>query len=105
MRVGPRRPALRTLSCRDRGRQVQVSKLIELALRQAGANGPAITTWDQSTKVDIVVDKTTMLPQQLTITTSNGMTLSVQGQRSSGSEDRTKSYSFVWTLPDGSRKQ
>jgi hypothetical protein len=85
--------------------QAQVAKLLQSLLRQAGANRPTVTAWDQRAKVDIVVDKATMLPQQLTITRVHAMDVSAQNESGSGSEEITKAYTFAWLLPDGERKK
>jgi hypothetical protein len=85
--------------------KAQVSKLIQSVIQRAGANDAKITAWDQGFKVDIVVEKATMLPQQLTITRFNAMNFRIEGQDSSGSEEITKTYTFAWLFPDAERKK
>jgi hypothetical protein len=85
--------------------KAQVVKLIQALVKGAGAGNPVINDWDQRIKVDIVVDKATMLPQQLTLTRSHALGVSVQGRSERGSEETTKTYTFTWTLPDGERKK
>ena len=83
----------------------QVVKLVQSVMRQAVAGGPVITGWDQRFKVDIVVDKATALPQRLTITRLHTIEASLQGRTERASEEITKAYTFVWTLPgDGQKK-
>jgi hypothetical protein len=85
--------------------KAQVIKLVQSLVKRAGADIGAITGWEQRSKVDIVVDKTTMLPQQLTLSRFQSLEASVQGRTESASEERTKTYTFNWVLPDGTRKK
>lgn len=85
--------------------KAQVVKLIQSLVKRAGAGSPVITDWDQRFKADIVLDKATMLPQQLTINRAHALGISVQGRSESGSEEITKTYTFTWVLPDGERKK
>ncbi len=86
--------------------KAQVVKLIEaLVKRAAGAGGPAISGWEQQSKMDIVVDKATMLPQRLTLTRLHAMELSAQGRVERGSEEMSKTYTFNWVLPGGAPKK
>lgn len=83
----------------------QVTKLVQALMRRAAGGNPVITGWDQRLKADIVVEKTTLLPQQLTLTRSHSLQVSVQGRTEGGSEEITKVYTFNWTLPgDGQKK-
>ena len=82
----------------------QVSKIIQSFLEKAGADAPRVSVFEQRLKVEIVVDKQTMLPQQLTVTRHHGFEFNVQGRDSGGSEEFTKSYTFVWILPSDDRK-
>lgn len=56
-----------------------VKTLLESVLKKVDANQPKITLFDQQFKVDIIVAKSTMLPQQLTITRLHTFDLEVQG--------------------------
>ncbi|MET0624960.1 MAG: hypothetical protein ABW250_18570 [Pyrinomonadaceae bacterium] len=85
--------------------KAQVVKLIESVMKRAAGAGPAITGWDQRHKVEIVVDKATMLPQQLTITRLSSIEASFQGRTERMSEEITKTYAFAWTLPGGGQKK
>ena len=83
----------------------QVVKLVQSLIKQAVAGSPVITGWDQQFKVDIVVDKATTLPQQLTITRLHAIEASLQGRTERASEEITKAYTFAWTLPGGVQKK
>lgn len=85
--------------------KAQVTKLIQSFTRQVGVNMPADVIWDQRFKVDIVLDKATMLPQQLTIIRLNTFNHKRQGQDEGGSEEIKKNYTFTWLLPDDKRKK
>ena len=80
--------------------QKQVKKLIESLLQKAGAGQPKITVFDQRFKVDIVVEKKTMLPQQLTLTRLHTFDFEMQGRSEGASEEIMKTYSFAWTMPE-----
>ncbi|MFN2414609.1 MAG: hypothetical protein ABR603_05655 [Pyrinomonadaceae bacterium] len=83
----------------------QVVKLVQALMQRAVAGSPVITGWDQRFKADIVVDKATALPQQLTLTRLHAIEASLQGRTERVSEEITKAYTFVWTLPgDGQKK-
>ena len=84
--------------------KAQVVKLVQALMKGATGGNPVITDWDQGIKVDIVVDKATMLPQQLTISRSHTLAVTTQGRTERGSEEITKAYTFTWLLPDGERK-
>ncbi len=85
--------------------KAQVVKLVEALMKRAGAGSPVITGWEQKLKADIVVDKATMLPQQLTITRLHAMEVSGQGRSERGSEESTKAYTFTWLIPAGEPKK
>jgi hypothetical protein len=85
--------------------KAQVSKLIQSFVQRAGANDPKITAWDQGFKVEIVVDKATMLPQQLTIIRRSTANFRIEDQEGSFSDEITKTYTFAWLLPDAERKK
>ena len=80
--------------------QKQVKKLMESLLQKAGAGQPRITVFDQRFKVEIVVDKKTMLPQQLSITRLHTFDFEMQGRSEGVSEEITKTYTFAWTMPE-----
>lgn len=81
--------------------KAQVAKLLQSLLSRAGAGHPVVTALDQRFKVDIVVDKATMLPQRLTITRLHAMEMSVQGRSGKLSEEITTTYTFTWLVPGG----
>jgi len=85
--------------------KTQVKKLLQSFLRQVGVNRPMVTAWDQRVNVDIVVDKATMLPQQLTITRFGGFNLRIQDRDDGISEEITTTHTFVWFLPNNERKR
>ena len=80
--------------------QKQVKRLLESFIRRAGAGQPKIVFFDQRFKTDIVVDKKTMLPQQLTITRLHTFELEKKGQNPALTEEITKTYTFAWTMPE-----
>ena len=83
----------------------QAAKLLQALMKKAIPGSPVITDLDQQHKVDLVVDKATTLPRQLTITRLHAFGLSHQGRTGRASEEIKKSYTFVWTLPgDGQKK-
>ena len=79
--------------------QKQVSTILKALLQKAGADDPRFTFYDQRSKVEIVVDKMTMLPQQLTVTRLQSFDFEIQGRKRGISEEMTKTYSFAWVLP------
>ena len=83
----------------------QVTKLIQSLLKSAAGGNPVITDWDQRVRVELVIDKATTLPQQLTLTRSHSLKVRVGGRTEDGSEEVTNAYTFNWTLPgDGQKK-
>lgn len=85
--------------------KMQVSKILQSLLRQMRVNVPTVTALDLQFKVDIVVDKATMLPQQLTINRLHTINLRMQGRDDGVLEEITKNYTFAWRLPNGERKR
>lgn len=83
----------------------QVTKYVQSLVKGALAGNPVITGWDQRVRVEIVVDKATTLPQQLSVTRFHSMQISAQGRTEGGSEEITKVYTFAWTLPGGVQKK
>ena len=86
----------------------QVIKLIQSLMTRAGGGGggaPTITGWDQRFKAEIVVDKATALPQQVTLTRLMTLEGTYRGRNERASEEITKSYTFNWTLPGGAPKK
>jgi len=74
----------------------QANKLLKSMLSKAGANDPRVTGFEQRFKLSIVVDKRTMLPQQLTMTRLQSVEFESSNQ--SFSEDVTKTMNFAWVL-------
>ncbi len=85
--------------------KAQVRKIVEALLKQAGAGGPQITAFDQRFKLEIVVEKATMLPQQLTLTRLHAMNFSMGGREVTASEEINKTYTFDWVIPEGGPKK
>jgi hypothetical protein len=85
--------------------KAQIGKIIESLLRRAGGSGPQVTAFDQRFKVDIVFEKSTMLPQQLTITRLHGLGFRVDGREGTASEEINKTYTFDWVIPAGGPKK
>ena len=82
--------------------QEQASKLLKSMLPKAGANVPMVTGFEQRFKFSIVVDKTTMLPQQLTMTRLQSVEF--ESSNLSFSEDVTKTMNFAWVLKQEDKK-
>ena len=78
--------------------KAQVAKLLQSFLQRATAGNPIVTGFDQQYKVDIVVEKTTMLPQRLKITRIHNLALkhkpTLPAER--GSEEISTTYTFTW---------
>jgi hypothetical protein len=74
-------------------------------VKRAGAGSPVISGWDQQFKADIVMDKATSLPRQLTLTRLHSLEISAQGRVERVSEEITKTYTFTWLLPGGAPKK
>jgi hypothetical protein len=74
----------------------QANKLLKSLLEKAGANDPRVTGFEQRFKLSIVVEKTTMLPQQLTL--SRFQSVEFESSTQSFSEDVTKTMNFAWVL-------
>lgn len=83
----------------------QAARLLQALMKKAIPGNPVITDLDQQYKVDLVVDRATTLPQQLTIKRIHAFGLTHQGRSGRASEEITKSYTFVWTLPDAAPKK
>lgn len=83
----------------------QSARMLESLMKKAVPGNPVVTDLDQQYKVDLVVDKATTLPQQLTLKRIHAFGLSHQGRSGRASEEITKSYTFVWTLPGGAPKK
>lgn len=78
--------------------KAQVTKLLQSFIQRATAGNPILTAFDQQYKVDIVVEKTTMLPQYLKITRIHNLTLKSKttAPAESGSEEISTTYNFTW---------
>lgn len=74
----------------------QARKLLRSRLQEAGANRPRVTEFDQRFKANIVVDKETLLPQQLTM--SRIQNVEVESSNVRFSEEVTKTLNFAWVL-------
>lgn len=85
--------------------KAQVTKIIESLLRRAGADAPKITAFDVRFKVDIVLDKATMLPQQLTLVRLNSVTFKIGDREGIVSEEINKTYTFDWVIPNPEPKK
>lgn len=83
--------------------KAQVGKLLQSLLQQADASHPIVTAFDQRFKVDIVVEKTTMLPQHLKITRIHNLTLKhkMPAREEIGSEEYSATYTFTWLSAPG----
>jgi hypothetical protein len=82
--------------------QEQANKLLQSMLQKAGAKDPRVTGFEQRFKASIVVDKRTMLPQQLTMTRFQSVQFESSNQ--SFSEDVTKTMNFAWVLKREDKK-
>ena len=82
--------------------QEQANKLLQAMLQKAGANDPRVTGFEQRFKVSIILDKSTMLPQQLTMTRLQSVQFESPNQ--SFSEDVTKTMNFAWVLKHEDKK-
>ena len=82
--------------------QEQARKLLQSMLQKARAKDPRVTGFEQQFKVSIVVDKRTMLPQQLTMTRLQSVEFEPSNQNFS--EDVTKTMNFVWVLKQEDKK-
>jgi len=80
----------------------QARKLLKSTLQKAGANDPRVTGFEQRFKMSIVVDKRTMLPQQLTMTRLQS--IEFESSDRSFSEDVTKTMNFAWVLKQEDKK-
>lgn len=80
----------------------QASNLLKSMLQKAGANDPRVTGFEQRFKVSIIVDKRTMLPQQLTMTRLQSVEFESSNQNFS--EEVTKTMNFAWVLKQEDKK-
>lgn len=78
--------------------KAQVTKLLQSFLQRATPGNPVVTGFDQQYKVDIVVEKTTMLPQHLKITRIHNLTVKQKPTlpEESGTEEISTTYTFTW---------
>jgi hypothetical protein len=81
-----------------------LSKILTTTLKNKGANDLKLIGLDQQFKVDIVVEKTTMLPQTLTITRLQKAEFVTPGPNPGFSEEITKTYTFAWILKQEDKK-
>ena len=80
----------------------QANKLLQPLLQKAGANAPRVTGFEQRFKVSILVDKRTMLPEQLTM--SRLQSVESESSNFGFSEEITKTMSFAWVLKHEDKK-
>jgi len=80
----------------------QANKLLQSLLQKAGANAPRVTGFEQRFKVSIVVDKRTMLPEQLTM--SRLQSVESESSNLGFSEEITKTMSFAWVFKHEDKK-
>ena len=78
--------------------KAQVAKLLQSFLQRNTPGNAIVTAFDQQYKVDIVVEKTTMLPQNLKITRIHNLTLkqTPAAPAESGTEEISTTYTFTW---------
>lgn len=83
----------------------QMKQVFLKYLATKGADEVKVISLDQQFKVDIVMDKTTMLPQTLTINRLQKVEFQAPAQNNPGfSEEVTKSYTFAWVLKPEDKK-
>ena len=78
--------------------QAQVRKILQSFVQQAAGSRPNITAFDRHFKVDIVLDKTTMLPHQLRLTRGHSLTMKnpIAARDETSSEEVLTTYTFTW---------
>ena len=76
----------------------QVRKLLQSFLLRADPRFPTITAFDRQFKVDIVVEKTTMLPHHLKLTRIHNLTVKpkLPAREEIGAEEYSTTYTFTW---------
>ena len=76
----------------------QVRKLLQSFLLRADPGFPTITAFDRQFKVDIVVEKTTMLPHHLKLTRTHNLTVKhkMPAREEIGAEEYSTTYTFTW---------
>jgi len=79
------------------GDKAQVRKIIQ-SLLQNDPNPVTVTDWDQQVKVDMVLEKKTMLPRQLKITRFHSLTVTnkASGQNQTSGGEYSATYTFTW---------
>lgn len=83
----------------------QMKQVFLTYLATKGANDVRVIDLDQQFKVDIVLHKTTMLPQTLTITRLQKVEFHAPvNDNPSFSDEVTKSYTFAWVLKPEDKK-
>lgn len=83
------------------GDKAQVSKIIQSLLKQEGPEPVTVTDWDQRIKVDIVVEKKTMLPHHLKVTRFHSLTVKhrISGESQTSWGEYSTTFTFAWVLP------
>lgn len=78
--------------------KAQVAKLLQSFLARAVAGNPIVTAFDQQFKVDIILEKTTMLPHHLKLTRIHNLTLkpATSAPAETGTEEISTTYTFTW---------
>lgn len=76
--------------------QAQVRKILQSFVQQAAGSRPNITAFDRQFKVDIVLDKTNMLPYQVKLTRGHSLTVKNRMSEETSSEEVSTTYSFRW---------
>jgi hypothetical protein len=89
------------------GNKAQVRKTIQSLLQREGPEPLTVTDWDQQVKVEIVVERKTMLPQHLKVTRFHSLTVKhkVSGESQTSSGEYSTTYTFAWLLPADERKK
>jgi len=78
--------------------KAQMGKLLQSFLQQVDISQAIVTAFDQRFRVDIVVEKTTMLPHHLKITRIHTVTLKhkMAARDETGSAEYSATYTFTW---------
>lgn len=76
----------------------QVRKLLQSLLQRTDPRFPTITAFDRQFKVDIVLEKTTMLPHRLKITRTHNLTFThkMPARDEIAADEYSTTYTFTW---------
>jgi hypothetical protein len=82
------------------GDKAQVSKIVQSLIEKAGPEPVVITDWDQRIKVEMVVEKKTMLPQRLKMTRFHTLTVKhkILGESQTSGGEYSTTYTYDWLL-------